>query len=37
MTVYQGDFKNNQGRVAIVAAEFNTIITKNLVEGAKVL
>lgn len=35
MTVYQGNFQNNQGKIAIVVAKFNEIITKNLVEGAK--
>lgn len=34
MTVYEGNFKNNDVKVAIVASKFNEIVTHHLVDGA---
>lgn len=34
MTVYEGNFVNNQVKVAIVASKFNEIVTHHLVDGA---
>lgn len=35
MTEYTGNFTNTHGKIAIVVAKFNEIVTKNLVRGAK--
>lgn len=35
MTEYTGNFTNTHGKIAIVVAKFNKIVTKNLVRGAK--
>ena len=35
MTEYTGNFTNTHGKIAIVVAKFNEILTKNLVRGAK--
>ena len=35
MTEYRGNFTNVHGKIAIVVAKFNELVTKNLVSGAK--
>lgn len=35
MTEYKGNFTNVHGKIAIVVAKFNELVTKNLVSGAK--
>lgn len=34
MTIYEGNFKNNDVKIAIVASKFNEIVTHHLVNGA---
>ena len=34
MNIYEGNFKNNNYRVAIVASKFNETVTHHLVDGA---
>ncbi|WP_297951527.1 6,7-dimethyl-8-ribityllumazine synthase [uncultured Lactobacillus sp.] len=34
MNIYEGNFKNNNYRIAIVASKFNEIVTHHLVDGA---
>lgn len=34
MTIYEGNFKNNDVKIAIVASKFNEIVTHHLVDGA---
>ena len=34
MSVYEGNFKNNDVKIAIVASKFNEIVTHHLVDGA---
>lgn len=34
MTTFEGNFTNNQAKIAIVASKFNEIITHHLVDGA---
>lgn len=34
MTVFEGNFKNNDVKITIVAAKFNEIVTHHLVDGA---
>ena len=35
MTEYRGNFTNVHGKIAIVVAKFNQLVTKNLVSGAQ--
>ncbi|WP_236695262.1 hypothetical protein [Lactobacillus intestinalis] len=35
MTEYRGNFTNVHGKIAIVIAKFNHLVTKNLVSGAQ--
>lgn len=34
MTIYEGNFENNDVKIAIVASKFNEIVTHHLVDGA---
>lgn len=34
MTTFEGNFTNNQAKIAIVASKFNEIVTHHLVDGA---
>ena len=34
MNIYEGNFKNNNYNIAIVASKFNEIVTHHLVDGA---
>lgn len=34
MSVYEGNFENNDVKIAIVASKFNEIVTHHLVDGA---
>lgn len=34
MTVYEGNFQNNDVKIAIVASKFNEVVTHHLVDGA---
>lgn len=34
MNIYEGNFKNNNYHIAIVASKFNEIVTHHLVDGA---